>query len=100
MDAVHAKGGFIFLQLWHLGRTVSSATLPPGYYPVSASAVVIPGKGIFGTEYEVPHALTVDETPPNNDVHFSLTPPPNTKIEFKKNLFLNKICIFSQVCSK
>lgn len=61
VDAVHAKGGVIFLQLWHLGRAVSSQNLPDGNYPVSASAVAISGTGVFGTEYEVPHALTVDE---------------------------------------
>lgn len=61
VDAVHAKGGVIFLQLWHLGRAVSSKDLPPGNYPVSASEIAISGTGVFGTEYEVPHALTVDE---------------------------------------
>lgn len=61
VDAVHAKGGVIFLQLWHLGRTVSSKNLPAGNYPVSCSAIAISGTSAFGTEYEVPHALTVDE---------------------------------------
>ncbi|XP_037040580.1 12-oxophytodienoate reductase 1-like [Bradysia coprophila] len=61
VDAVHAKGGVIYLQLWHLGRAVSSKDLPPGNYPVSASAIAISGTGVFGTEYEVPHALTIDE---------------------------------------
>ncbi|KAG4074212.1 hypothetical protein HA402_015515 [Bradysia odoriphaga] len=61
VDAVHAKEGVIYLQLWHLGRAVSSKDLPPGKYPVSSSAVAISGTGIFGTQYEVPHALTVDE---------------------------------------
>jgi N-ethylmaleimide reductase len=36
VDAVHAKGGKIFLQLWHVGRT-SHVDLSNGQTPVSAS---------------------------------------------------------------
>jgi len=46
-DAVHAKGSFIFLQLWALGRTadidILEKQVPPSPY-VSASAVTLTGK--------------------------------------------------------
>ncbi|KAI8060232.1 hypothetical protein BC940DRAFT_280980 [Gongronella butleri] len=60
-DAVHAKGGIIFNQLWHIGRATSSQFLPNNDLPVSASPIAIKGKSIFGTDYEVPHALTKEE---------------------------------------
>src|SRR3954470_21473333 len=41
VDAVHAKGGLIFLQLWHGGRVSHSSFQPGGALPVSASAVPI-----------------------------------------------------------
>jgi 2,4-dienoyl-CoA reductase-like NADH-dependent reductase (Old Yellow Enzyme family) len=40
-DAVHAKGGRIIAQLWHMGRVVHSSFLN-GEQPVSASATVAP----------------------------------------------------------
>src|SRR6478736_139406 len=41
VDAVRAKGGVIFLQLWHVGRVSHSSFQPGGALPVSASAVAI-----------------------------------------------------------
>lgn len=38
-SAVHANGGRIFLQLWHVGRISHSSLLPGGDKPVSSSAV-------------------------------------------------------------
>ncbi len=38
-DAVHAKGGRIFLQLWHVGRISHTSLLPGGASPVAPSAV-------------------------------------------------------------
>lgn len=38
-DAVHAEGGRIFLQLWHVGRISHTSLLPDGAQPVSSSAV-------------------------------------------------------------
>ncbi|KAI9018530.1 hypothetical protein CLU79DRAFT_705806 [Phycomyces nitens] len=55
--AVHSKGGFIYLQLWHVGRATASALIPNNKPPVSASAIVINGKSSSGQNYEVPHAL-------------------------------------------
>ena len=35
VDAVHAKGGVIFLQLWHVGRVSHSSFQPGGVLPVA-----------------------------------------------------------------
>ncbi len=63
-DAVHARGGRIFLQLWHMGRASHSA-FHGGRPPVSASAVRIHGDGIHtpaGKQpYETPRALESHE---------------------------------------
>ena len=42
VDAVHAKGGLIFLQFWHVGRVSHSSFQPGGVLPVAPSAVAIP----------------------------------------------------------
>ena len=42
VDAVHAKGGVIFLQLWHVGRVSHSSFQPGGALPVAPSAIAIP----------------------------------------------------------
>jgi N-ethylmaleimide reductase len=64
-DAVHAKGGIIFLQLWHVGRVSHSSFQPGGALPVAPSAVPIPGNMMTasGTQvpYETPRALETDE---------------------------------------
>ena len=38
-DAVHAQGGRIVLQLWHVGRISHNSLLPGGAAPVSPTAV-------------------------------------------------------------
>jgi N-ethylmaleimide reductase len=38
-DAVHAEGGVIFAQLWHVGRVSHSALQPNGDAPVAPSAI-------------------------------------------------------------
>ena len=60
-DAVHAKGGVIFLQLWHVGRISHSSMQPNGALPVAPSALKPSGK-VFRADwqqvdYETPHAL-------------------------------------------
>jgi N-ethylmaleimide reductase len=37
-DAVHARGGRIVAQIWHVGRISHTSLLPPGEVPVSATA--------------------------------------------------------------
>lgn len=46
-DAVHAKGGRIFAQLWHVGRVSHTALQPNGAAPVSSSALVAEGVKVF-----------------------------------------------------
>lgn len=64
VDAVHAKGTPIFLQLWHCGRA-SHSSFHNGEPPVSASAVKLNGEYIhtpIGKQpYETPRALETDE---------------------------------------
>jgi len=65
-DAVHAKGGRIFMQIWHPGRAAHSL-LNDGEQPVSCSAVAI-RNGVTSTPegpkpYEVPRALRTEEIP-------------------------------------
>jgi len=68
VDAVHAKGGVIFLQLWHVGRVSHSSFQPGGAPPVAPSAVPITGSGMMAmtadgkmVPYETPRALETAE---------------------------------------
>ena len=63
-DAVHAKGGKIICQLWHVGRISHESLQPDGKLPVAPSAVQPEGKAFTESGFQphpVPHALTVDE---------------------------------------
>src|SRR5271154_2370246 len=65
-DAVHAKGGLIFLQLWHVGRVSHSSFQPGGVLPVAPSAVPIADLTTMTAQgmpapYETPRALETDE---------------------------------------
>ncbi|WP_417807028.1 alkene reductase [Thioclava sp.] len=62
-DAVHAEGGKIVAQIWHVGR-ISVPQLLDGRDPVAPSAIAAGAKTFDGTgfvETPVPHALTVAE---------------------------------------
>ncbi|MFN5496344.1 MAG: alkene reductase [bacterium] len=65
-DAVHAKGGRIYLQLWHGGRACHSR-LNGGVQPVAPSAIAIEGGEIYTPDgpkpCETPRALRDDELP-------------------------------------
>jgi N-ethylmaleimide reductase len=67
VDAVHARGGIIFLQLWQVGRVSHSSFQPGGALPVAPSAVPISTgyKTITAdgkpTVYETPRALETGE---------------------------------------
>lgn len=65
-DAVHAKGGRIFMQIWHPGRAAHSL-LNDGEQPVSSSAKAIPNEMTHTPQgdkpYEVPRALRTEEIP-------------------------------------
>jgi len=64
VDAVHAQGAPIFIQLWHCGRA-SHSSFHGGGLPVAPSAVLLQGDLIhtpLGKQaYETPRALAIDE---------------------------------------
>src|ERR1700746_602373 len=55
-DAVHAKGGRIFLQLWHVGRQSHEDLQPNGEAPVAPSAIAAEGYA-YTKRGEVPFAM-------------------------------------------
>ncbi|HEY6095809.1 MAG TPA: alkene reductase [Gallionellaceae bacterium] len=63
-DAVHARGGRIFLQLWHVGRISHPSLQPNGGKPLAPSAIRPAGQ-VYTFEgmqdYVTPHALTLSE---------------------------------------
>ena len=65
-DAVHAAGGKIVLQLWHVGRVSHSSLQPGGELPVAPSAIAFESKTYNDTGFvdcPTPRALRVDELP-------------------------------------
>jgi N-ethylmaleimide reductase len=63
-DAVHAKGGLIFLQFMHTGRISHPSLLPNGATPVAPSAIRPAGKVFTATgpqEFVQPRALETNE---------------------------------------
>ena len=76
-DAVHAAGGRIFAQLWHVGRVSHVDLQPGGAQPVSSSALLADGVKVFVdpdqqgpqagvggmVQHSLPRALTLEEIP-------------------------------------
>ncbi|MEG0184028.1 MAG: alkene reductase [Stenotrophomonas sp.] len=76
-DAVHAAGGRIVAQLWHVGRVSHTALQPDGGAPVSSSALQAEGVKVFVdpqgrgpqggvgemVQHAMPRALTIEEIP-------------------------------------
>jgi N-ethylmaleimide reductase len=65
-DRVHARGGHIFIQLWHVGRISHTALQAGGAAPVAPSAIRAKGKTfVNGTFADVsePRALELSEIP-------------------------------------
>ncbi|MGJ4895704.1 MULTISPECIES: alkene reductase [unclassified Bradyrhizobium] len=65
-DAVHAKGGRIFIQLWHVGRISHVSLQPNGGAPVAPSAIAAKTKTFVGgafTDVSTPRALELAEIP-------------------------------------
>ena len=63
-EKVHAKGGRIFQQLYHLGRKADPSRMPDGQQPVAPSAVAAKGQvaGLNGpVEFAVPRPLATRE---------------------------------------
>ena len=65
-DAVHAKGGQIFLQLWHVGRQSHTDLQPNGEAPVAPSPIAAEGYAYTKqgeVPFSVPRALALEEIP-------------------------------------
>jgi 2,4-dienoyl-CoA reductase-like NADH-dependent reductase (Old Yellow Enzyme family) len=66
VEAVHAKGGRIFLQLWHCGRA-SHSSFHDGELPVAPSPIRLNGESVRTPDgkqpYETPRALEIGEIP-------------------------------------
>lgn len=63
-NAVHKKGGKIFIQLWYCGRISHPCMLPDNQIPVSASAIKPQGEAVTYEgmqEFVEPRALDTDE---------------------------------------
>ena len=63
-DAVHAKDGKIFLQIWHVGRISHPSLQPDGALPVSASAIKPVGEAVTYEgmqEFVTPKEINKDE---------------------------------------
>jgi N-ethylmaleimide reductase len=65
-DRVHARGGRIFLQLWHVGRISHVSLQENNQAPVAPSAIRAKGKTFVGgtfADVSEPRALTLEEIP-------------------------------------
>lgn len=65
-QAVHAKGGKIFLQIWHVGRISHPSHLPNNVLPIAPSAIKPAGQAFTNNglqDFVTPRALETDELP-------------------------------------
>lgn len=65
-DAVHERGGRIFLQLWHVGRISHPSLQPSGALPVAPSALAASGEAMTYDgmrPFVTPRALETHEIP-------------------------------------
>ena len=67
-DAVHAEGGTIFLQLWHVGRISHVDLLPEGQPPIAPSAIAATSQTFVSAtsgmvDVSAPRALATEEMP-------------------------------------
>ncbi|MCS0496173.1 alkene reductase [Ancylobacter sp. MQZ15Z-1] len=65
-DAVRAKGGRMFVQLWHVGRVSHRSLQPGGAAPLAPSAVRADTKTYVNNSFQPtdePRALTLEEIP-------------------------------------
>ncbi|KAF6167011.1 hypothetical protein GIB67_041266 [Kingdonia uniflora] len=65
VEAVHAKGGIFFCQIWHAGRVSNSGFQPNGQVPVSSTdqplTPQIHANGIDDNQFTPPRRLRTDE---------------------------------------
>ncbi|WP_424932497.1 alkene reductase [Amaricoccus macauensis] len=65
-DAVHARGGKIVIQLWHVGRISHTSLLPNGQAPVAPTAITAESRTYDGNGFvpvSQPRALETSEIP-------------------------------------
>src|SRR5436853_3663481 len=65
-ERVHARGGRIFIQIWHVGRISHTSLQPNNGAPVAPSAIRAKGKTFVGgtfTDISEPRALEREEIP-------------------------------------
>jgi N-ethylmaleimide reductase len=65
-DAVHAEGGKIVVQLWHVGRISHTSLQPGGIAPLAPSAIQANSKTFTANGFEavsMPRALALEELP-------------------------------------
>ncbi|KAI3765582.1 hypothetical protein L2E82_15620 [Cichorium intybus] len=60
VDAVHAKGGIFFCQIWHVGRVSNTGFQPNGQAPISSSEKEL---GIDVAQFSPPRKLSTEEIP-------------------------------------
>ncbi|XP_071685855.1 putative 12-oxophytodienoate reductase 11 [Rutidosis leptorrhynchoides] len=67
VDAVHAKGGIFFCQIWHVGRVSNTGYQPNGQAPISSSdkelTPQLRANGIDVARFTPPRKLSTDEIP-------------------------------------
>ncbi|CAJ1926111.1 unnamed protein product [Sphenostylis stenocarpa] len=67
VDAVHAKGGIFFCQIWHVGRVSNPAYQPNGQAPISSTDKPLKpqmrSNGIDTVQFTPPRRLRTDEIP-------------------------------------
>ncbi|WRX27478.1 NADH:flavin oxidoreductase/NADH oxidase [Theobroma cacao] len=67
VDAVHAKGGIIFCQIWHVGRVSNYGFQPNGQAPISSTdkslTPQIRANGVDVAQFSPPRRLRTDEIP-------------------------------------
>ncbi|CAI0556647.1 unnamed protein product [Linum tenue] len=66
VDAVHAKGGIFFLQIWHCGRVSNTGFQPNGQAPISSSDKPLHSlspNGVNTNKFSPPRRLGTEEIP-------------------------------------
>ncbi|KAK9989708.1 hypothetical protein SO802_029947 [Lithocarpus litseifolius] len=65
VDAVHAKGGIFFCQIWHVGRVSNQGFQPNGQAPISSTdkPLTPQANGTDNLEFTLPRRLRIEEIP-------------------------------------
>ncbi|KAL2942744.1 12-oxophytodienoate reductase 1 [Bienertia sinuspersici] len=67
VDAVHAKGGIFFCQIWHAGRVSNEGLQPNGKAPISCTDKPVRpqlgSNGTYSAQFSIPRRLNTDEIP-------------------------------------